>query len=495
MITQLHTPQEAASWLRTRVTGTLCTDSRRIQPGDGFIAWQGAAHDARVYAHDVLKVGAKACLVEKNGIEAFDLKDEKIAAYQGLKAAAAPIAAAYYEEPSKQLQTVAITGTNGKTSTAWWLAQAMGKLQRKCAVVGTLGIGAPDALVFNGLTTPDPVLLQRQLRRFVQEDFSACAIEASSIGIAEQRLDATHLQVAVFTNFTQDHLDYHGSMQSYWAAKESLFAWPGLVSAVINIDDANGFALSQKLGTKNLDVWTVAIDQPARLQAQAIEQSASNMMFTVVEGSDRQVVVTRTLGLYNVSNLLGVLGAMRALGIPLVDAAQACCHLPAVPGRLNTLVEPGLPLVAIDYAHTPDAIEKVLLALRPVAQARGGKLWCVFGCGGDRDATKRPLMAAMAQKYADQIVVTSDNPRSEIPASIISQILLGLTQHESVQVEADRATAIAKVIASAKPADVVLLAGKGHEKYQEIAGTKHPFDDQRHAQAALNARLQVGAGA
>ena len=495
MITQLHTPQEAASWLRMRVTGTLCTDSRSIKPGDGFIAWPGAAHDARVYANDVLKAGAHACLVEKNGIEAFDLKDEKIAAYSGMKAAAASIAAAYYEEPSKQLQTVAITGTNGKTSTAWWFAQAMAKLQRKCAVVGTLGIGAPDALVFNGMTTPDPVLLQQQLRRFVQEDFSACAIEASSIGIAERRLDATHLQVAVFTNFTQDHLDYHGSMQSYWAAKESLFAWPGLVSAVINIDDANGLVLSQKLAIKHLDIWTVAIEQPARLQAQAIEQSASTMTFTVIEGTDRQVVVTRTLGLYNVSNLLGVMGAMRALGISLEDAAQACCHLPAVPGRLNTLAEPGLPLVAIDYAHTPDAIEKVLLALRPVAQARGGQLWCVFGCGGDRDATKRPLMAAMAQKNADQIVVTSDNPRSENPTSIISQILLGLTQRESVQVQADRALAILEAIASADAKDVVLLAGKGHENYQEIAGIKHPFDDQIHAQAALTARLKMGAAA
>ena len=493
MITQLNTPQEAASWLRARVTGTLCTDSRRIKAGDGFIAWPGAAHDARVHANDVLKTGAHVCLVEKNGIEAYDLKDEKIAAYPGLKAAAAPIAAAYYEDPSKQLQTVAITGTNGKTSTAWWLAQAMGRLQRKCAVVGTLGIGAPDALVFNGLTTPDPVLLQQELRRFVNQGFAACAIEASSIGIAEHRLDATHLQVAVFTNFTQDHLDYHGTMQSYWAAKASLFEWPGLVSAVINIDDASGQVLSDKLTSSTLDVWTVSVSQPARLQAQAIEQNASTLTFMVVEGTDRYEVTTHALGLFNISNLLGVVGAMRALGVSLEDAASACCDLPAVPGRLNTLGEPGAPLVAIDYAHTPDAIEKVLLALRPVARTRGGQLWCVFGCGGNRDTAKRPLMAAVAQKHSDHIVVTSDNPRNESPANIISQILLGLTD-ESAHVQVDRALAIAEVIANAKPEDVILLAGKGHENYQEIAGVKHPFEDSLHAQAALNTRLLAGVG-
>ena len=493
MITQLHTPQEAAVWLRERVTGKLSTDSRSIKAGDGFIAWPGAAHDARRYTVDALKAGAKACLVEKHGVETHGLTDQKIAAYPGLKASAGPIAAAYYGEPSQQLQAVAITGTNGKTSTAWWLAHAMGKLQRKCGIIGTLGIGTPDDMVSNGLTTPDPVLLQQQLRRFVDAGFSACAIEASSIGIAEQRLDATHLQVAVFTNFTQDHLDYHSTMQSYWAAKQSLFAWPGLVSAVINIDDVSGQTLSAKLKSSGMDVWTVSMNQAATLQAQAIEQSTSDLKFVVVEGIEQRTITTRAIGLYNVSNLLGVVGAMRALGVSLEDAARGCCDLPAVPGRLNTLGQSGTPLVVIDYAHTPDAIEKVLLALKPVALSRGGKLWCVFGCGGDRDATKRPLMAATAQKYSDHIVVTSDNPRSENPAAIISQILLGLT-HESVSVQADRALAIAEVIAGAKPEDVVLLAGKGHENYQEVSGIRYPFEDPLHAQAALDARLPAGVG-
>ena len=492
MITQLHTPQDAADWLHARVQGSLGTDSRYINAGDGFIAWPGAAADARQYVGEALGAGAGACLVEMGGIEAYGFSDLKIAAYKNLKAAAASIASAYYNDPSKQLQTIAITGTNGKTSTAWWLAQALGKLNRKCGVVGTLGIGIPGAMVFNGLTTPDPVLLQQQLRRFVEEGFAACAIEASSIGIAEHRLDATRLQAAVFTNFTQDHLDYHGSMQAYWAAKESLFTWPGLQSAVINVDDAKGRALSLMLKTSSVDVWTVAINESARLQAEEVEQHLGALTFVVVEGAERQVVNTSAIGLYNVSNLLGVIGALRALGLPLEDAAVACCDLSAVPGRLNSLSQAGKPLVVIDYAHSPDAIEKVLLALKPVALARGGQLWCVFGCGGDRDTSKRPLMAATVQKNADQIIVTSDNPRSENPAAIISQILLGLTHSESVRVQADRASAIAEALASAKPDDVVLLAGKGHETYQEVAGIKYPFDDLNHAQLALDGRLLDG---
>ena len=289
-------------------------------------------------------------------------------------------------------------------------------------------------------------------------------------------------------------MDYHGSMQAYWAAKESLFSWPGLQSAVINVDDAKGQALSLKLKACSIDVWTVAINEPARLQAEAIEQQAGALRFDVVEGIERREVTTSAIGLYNVSNLLGVMGALRALRISLADAAKACSDLADVPGRLNTLNQAGKPLVVIDYAHTADALEKVLLALRPVARARGGLLWCVFGCGGDRDASKRPLMAATAQKNADQLVVTSDNPRSENPAVIISQILLGLTHSESVGVQADRALAIANAVVSAQPADVVLLAGKGHEDYQEVQGIKYPFNDMQHAQTALDLR-QPGPGA
>ena len=426
-------------------------------------------------------------------MDSFSFINDKIASYNGLKNESAQIAAAFYKDPSKQLQTVAITGTNGKTSTAWWLAHALSKVNQKCGIVGTLGIGEPGSLIPNGLTTPDPVLLQQQLRRFVDEGFTACAIEASSIGIAEHRLNATHFQVAVFTNFTQDHLDYHGSMQNYWAAKASLFNWPGLRAAVINVDDPHGLALSSQLESTGIDQWTIAINAPARLRAQSMQHTADQLSFDVVEADQRRTVTTKAIGLYNVSNMLGVIGALRALGVTLEAAAKACCDLPTVPGRLNTLGGIGEPLVVIDYAHTPDAMQKVLTALAPVASGRGGKLWCVFGCGGGRDAAKRPLMAAVAQQYSDVVVVTSDNPRNENPGAIIDQILLGLNRCESVRTQVDRALAIGQAIADAAPQDVVLLAGKGHENYQEIQGVKLPFDDQLHAQAALKARLPAGA--
>jgi UDP-N-acetylmuramyl tripeptide synthase len=227
LTTRLGTPEQAAAWLRAHVRGSLLTDSRKVAAGDGFIAWPGAASDARNFVAGVLAAGASACLVEEDGASSFDFQDDRVATYAGLKAASGPIAAAYFKSPSQHLDVVAVTGTNGKTSTTWFLAQALGKLGRRCGVVGTLGIGEPDSMVSTGLTTPDPILLQSQLRRFVDEGFAACALEASSIGIVERRLDAMAFDVAVFLNFTQDHLDFHGSMQAYWDAKKSLFSWPG----------------------------------------------------------------------------------------------------------------------------------------------------------------------------------------------------------------------------------------------------------------------------
>jgi UDP-N-acetylmuramyl-tripeptide synthetase len=491
---QLHTPAQAARWLQERVTGTLSADSRKLADGDGFIAWPGAATDARKFVGAALAVGARACLVEHEGADPYGFSDERVATYAGLKAATGPIADAYFEGPSRHLQVVAITGTNGKTSTAWWLAQALGRLGRKCGVVGTLGIGAPGAMVSSGMTTPDPVLLQQQLRRFVDDGFTACALEASSIGIEERRLEATSIQVAVFTNFTQDHLDYHASMQDYWRAKALLFSWPGLKAAIINADDVKGLELSAALAGSALDVWTFSCAGPARLQARDIQHGTQDLRFVVVEGTERHSISTRLVGQYNVSNLLGVMAALRAMGVPLTEAVGACAGLLPVPGRTEMIAMEGLPLVVIDYAHTPDALEKVLAALKPVALSRGGQLWCVFGCGGDRDASKRPLMAVMAEKNADQIVVTSDNPRSENPLAIVSQVLLGLSHRDAVHVQVDRAVAIAHALRLARAGDVVLLAGKGHENFQEVEGVMIPFSDRAHAEAALAAR-QAGGGA
>jgi len=482
---QLHSIDEAVHWLHARVTGTLWSDSRQAGRGDGFIAWPGASTDGRLHVSAALAAGATACLVEHVGAQTYGFSDDRIATYAGLKAVTGPLAAAYFNGPSEQLEVVAITGTNGKTSTAWWLGQALCQLGRRCGVVGTLGIGEPGAMVVNGLTTPDPVLLQQQLRRFADEGFAACALEASSIGLEEGRLAGTRLHVAVFTNFTQDHLDYHTSMQDYWHAKKSLFSWPGLRSAVINIDDAKGRELQAMLVESPLDLWTLSCAGAARLEAQAISHGAHDLSFDVVEGGERHRLSAPMVGLYNVSNLLGVLASLRAMDVPLVDAVAACADLLPVPGRTEPLAMPRLPLVIIDYAHTPDALEKVLLALRPVAQGRGGRLWCVLGCGGDRDAGKRPLMAAAAETKADQLVFTSDNPRSEDPLLIIDHMLTGLSRPQAVHLQPDRRAAIAHALHAAQPQDVVLLAGKGHEDYQDIKGVKLVFSDRDEAQAVL----------
>lgn len=505
---EINAPVEAARWLKSRVTGTLRTDSRLIGAGDGFIAWPGAATDGRKHVRAALARGAAACLIEKAGADAYGFDEPAVAVYAQLKAASGPIAAAWFGAPSTQLDVLAVTGTNGKTSTAWWLAQALSNLKHPvsipCGLVGTLGIGrapttgvdaevTPD-LEFNGLTTPDPVLLQAVFRRFVDDGVLACAIEASSIGLAERRLDGTQIRVAIFTNFTQDHLDYHGTMEAYWEAKSQLFRWPGLRAAVVNVDDAKGAALAEELARSGIELWTASAAgvSSARLRAFAIGYDARGLSFEVVEGDQRYPVQTALIGQYNVANLLGVLGTLRALGVPLVDAVEACSGLSPVPGRMDCVGDAGQPLVAVDYAHTPDALEKALAALRPLAAQRAGRLWCVFGCGGDRDSTKRPLMASVAEAGADAVVVTSDNPRSESPEAIIEQVRQGLRHPGRAIIEGDRALAIASSIAQANSQDVILIAGKGHEAYQEIAGIKYPFSDKAHAQRALVLRAQVG---
>lgn len=495
---RLHSPQDAARWLRTQVRGVLHTDSRRVGAGDGFIAWPGGVTDGRQFVASALKQGATACVVEQSGADAFAWTDsDAIATYDGLKAASGLIAAAYYEQPSQALDVVAITGTNGKTSTAWWLAHALQKAGKRCAIVGTLGVGEVDHLEATGMTTPDPVLLQARLRDMVDAGVHACAIEASSIGLAEHRLDGTQVRVAMFTNFTQDHLDYHGSMDSYWQAKLALFSWAGLQAAVINVDDAKGSALAAQLQARAEapSVWTVSCTADSsnptsahHIVARHIQHGTTGLCFDVAERDEVHALQTHLVGHYNVSNVLGVIACLRALGYSLADAVQACRVLPAVPGRMQTVGEAGEPLVVIDYAHTPDAVAQAVQALLPLAQSRGGELTCVLGCGGDRDAAKRPLMAAAAEQYAQQVVLTSDNPRSEDPQTILNQMLAGVQNAAKAIVIADRAQAIAQTVQHARAHDVVLVAGKGHEDYQEIAGVKHPFSDVVHAKQALQAR-------
>ena len=506
----LHSPTQAAAWLRERVTGNLCTDSRAVRQGDGFIAWPGAATDGRAYVDSALSQGASVCLVEAQGCEKWsdtwwvNGSTDQVAAYAGLKADTGWIADAYYEQPSQALKVLAVTGTNGKTSSTWWLAQALNAVGRegnssaRCAVVGTLGVGEPSNLMPTGMTTPDPVLMQAQFKKFVHDGVTHCAVEASSIGLAEQRLAGTRIQLAVFTNFTQDHLDYHGSMAEYWQAKEVLFAWPDLQVAVVNVDNAQGAQLAAKLqshllnANQALDIWTCSSqNKPARLQAQGLKRNVSGLYFEVVEGHQALALQTALMGDYNVDNLLGVIASLRALGVSLSQAVSVCSELKAVPGRMEKVSVPGadqLPLTLVDYAHTPDAVTQTLLALKPFAQSVGSKLWCVLGCGGDRDASKRPLMAAAAEAVADHVVLTSDNPRSEQPDHIVADMLKGLKAPQAAHQELDRAKAIGYVVAAADSRDVILIAGKGHEETQEIAGVKHPFDDRVQAQHALQQR-------
>lgn len=504
MLHELRSVSEALAWLAQRRAVSLTTDSRRVLDGDAFIAWPGATRDARQFVGDALVAGAAACLVEADGVQAFQFADdERIAALRGLKAATGPLASGFLGQPSERLAVIATTGTNGKTSTAWWTAQALTALGQRSGVIGTLGVGEPPSrdergtLRSTGLTTPDPVTLQAALQSFASAGFAACALEASSIGIVEHRLTGTHVRVALLTNFTQDHLDYHGTMQEYWQAKAQLFAWPGLGAAVLNLDDPKGALLAETLRGTAVDVWTYAVHQDARLVAHQVQYIDGGLAFDVYEGQTQASVRTGLIGGYNVSNLLAVMGALRALGIELADAARACGALTPVPGRMQRVSVDAdyddeahhyrdLPQVVVDYAHTPDALEKALLALQPLAKARGGELWCVFGCGGNRDTGKRPLMGQVAQRLASRVVVTSDNPRHESPALILTHIVAGMTGPNKPMVIEDRRAAIAQAIRFADGRDVILIAGKGHEDYQEIEGLKHPFSDVAEARTILS---------
>ncbi len=482
MLTRLKSSDAAARWLSEWCTGTLRTDSRQVQPGDAFIAWPGYARDGREFVSAALAAGAATCLVEDGDVERFGFVDARVASLPDLKARTGEIAAAFFGKPTDTLDVIAVTGTNGKTSSAWWIAQASGQLGRRCGVVGTLGIGEPPKLDYNGLTTPDPVLLQAAFARMRDQAFSACAIEASSIGIVEGRLAGSAVRVAVFTNFTQDHLDYHRTMDAYWVAKRALFDFPGLRAAVVNLDDPKGEGLAAELAS--LDVWTTSVERSdARLLARGLHYTGEGLAFTLCESGEAVEVQTGLIGDYNAANLLGVAGALRAQGHALADVARVLGHVTPVPGRMQRVGNGReLPQIVVDYAHTPDALDKALSALQGLAQARGGELVCVFGCGGDRDRGKRPQMGAIAARLAGRVVVTTDNPRTEAPAQIMADIAVAAPQ--ALVIEA-REEAIRAAIAQAGARDIVLIAGKGHEDYQEVNGVRRPFSDVGEARAAL----------
>ena len=345
-LTVLPTTATAVSWLRAGGARALCTDSRHVHAGDAFLAWRGVRDDGRRHVADALAAGAACCLVDDEGIDAFAFDDRRIACASGLKASAGAIGDVWHGHPSHTLDVVAVTGTNGKTSVAWWTAQALAALGRRCGVIGTLGVGEPPRagepgapLRATGLTTPDAVMLQAALGDFVTRGFVACTMEASSIGLVDHRLTGTRIAVAQFTNFTQDHLDYHGDMPAYWAAKRTLFGWPGLRAAVINIDDEHGAALADELAGAGSPpaLWTYSLHGDARLCARDVRYEGDGLRFDLVEGGTSLPVRCRLIGRYNVSNLLAVIGALRALGIELAETVRVVPMLSSVPGRMQSI--------------------------------------------------------------------------------------------------------------------------------------------------------------
>jgi MurE/MurF fusion protein len=348
----------------------------------------------------------------------------------------------------------------------------------------------PLPLQATGLTTPDVLQLHAVLADFRDQGIKACAMEASSIGLAEHRLMGVRIHTALFTNLTQDHLDYHGSMQAYWQAKQRLFRWPGLQAAVVHVGDAHGAELADRLAHEQaaLDRWTVAVGRDARLRGELLGfGSQGGLHLRLVEGRESHDLQSPIVGEFNAQNLLVVAGALRAAGHSLAAVAAVLATLEPVPGRLQRIPTAGgsEPMVVVDYAHTPDALTQVLQALKPLAAQRQGRLWIVFGCGGNRDAGKRPKMAAAAEALADRLVMTSDNPRNESPRLILAQMATGLADPERVAVIEDRREAIRHALGRAAAEDLVLVAGKGHEAEQEIEGVKHPFSDAVEAAEAL----------
>lgn len=479
------------------VAKRLTADSRRVTPGDVFVAFPGAQVDGRNFIAQAVAQGAAAVLAEagSGGAARVGAGAAPLVEVDGLAALSGEIAHLVYGRPSEHLWLAGVTGTNGKTSVSQWIAQAMNALNHSCAVIGTLGNGFLDALDESPNTTPDAITLHAALAGFVARGADACAMEVSSIGLDQGRVNGVAFDVVVFTNLTRDHLEYHGTMAAYAAAKEKLFLVPGLGAAVLNLDDPLGAGLATRLkgrpGAKIRTIGYTLGDADGAGTDEVLCVEDLNMGAAGVEFDLRGVrFAVPVVGRFNVSNLLGVIGALLAHNERLADVAVALRGLRPPPGRMQALGGRDGPLVVVDYAHTPDALEKALGVLRETSTARGGKLVCVFGCGGERDPGKRPQMGAVAERLADRVVLTSDNPRGEDPQAIIDEILAGLRRPPVVQ--PDRAWAIADTVGAANSRDVILLAGKGHEPYQEIAGVRHPFSDVDIAKSALAARRPRG---
>lgn len=474
----------------------IVSDSRRVGPGAAFFAYPGEVADGRRHIPDALARGASAVVWESEGFEWDAAWAVPNIGVRNLKQQAGPLAHAYYGRPSEALWTCGVTGTNGKTSCTQWIAAAICARGEEAGVIGTLGARLGRRTAELGNTTPDALELHRTLAGFVQEGAKAVAMEVSSHGLVQGRVNGMKFDCALFTNLTHDHLDFHGSMEAYAAAKSMLFEFASLKHAVLNLDDVVGVRIAQSLAARGVPtigyslspegVAPGSVDRYIAARDILVGADAAEVGLATSWGDRRATL--HQFGRFNVSNILGVLGCLVAYGLDIDSALRAIKDLPDVPGRMQRIGGGGRPLAVVDYAHTPDALDKVLHALRPVAEAGGGRLVAVFGAGGNRDALKRPRMGEVASRVADRIVITSDNPRNEDPAEIIDAIRAGVTiAHEC---EPDRARAIASAIRGARAGDVVLIAGKGHETFQEIGGRRLPFSDAVVAEQAIAAWAQ-----
>ncbi|MDQ2701582.1 MAG: UDP-N-acetylmuramoyl-L-alanyl-D-glutamate--2,6-diaminopimelate ligase [Pseudomonadota bacterium] len=465
------------------VTG-LTLDSREVKPGNAFVAISGFGTHGLHFCAQARAAGAGAILFEPPAPQEVPAPAGAIAV-RGLRTRMGVMADRFHGHPSRAMTMVGVTGTSGKTSTVQLLAQALDLLGTRSGTIGTLGVGLYGNAVATGFTTPLVLQMHALLAQLRDAGARAVAMEVSSHALDQGRVDAVHYDVAVFTNLTRDHLDYHGDMATYGAAKARLFKRPGLGAAVVNIDDAFGRELLAALPAGVRAVGTSSRGAQCDVRAENVDLGGEGIGFDLVVGDERRSVQSPLLGRFNIDNLVAVAGVLHALGNDADAIAGVLPKLQPIPGRMNRLGGGTLPLVVIDYSHKPDALKQALESLHGHAH---GRLTCVFGCGGDRDRGKRPQMAAIAEAAAHAVIVTDDNPRTEDGDAIVADIMAGFRDPSKVVVERDRRRAIERAIGAAGPGDIVLVAGKGHETYQEIAGVKHAFDDSEVARAALARR-------
>lgn len=461
------------------VTG-LALSSKDVLVGDVFLAVKGHIVDGRDYIDAAIRAGAVAVIADAP----FDAArwSLPVIVVNDLSTQLSEIAGRFYGQPSTQLKLIGITGTNGKTSCAWMVAQLLEAIGEPCGLIGTLGSGRFGRLNSGRNTTPDAVSVQALLSDWRDGGANWAAMEVSSHGLAQHRVAALHFSAAVFTNLSQDHLDYHGSMEAYGQEKARLFSWLDLPLAVINRDDEFGRRLLKTSKAKQVIDFSV-FDRNAKVYAEDVSCDISGIRARLCSEWGEVNIRSSLLGAFNLSNLLAASAVLLGMGVPAEKVEAALPLLEPVPGRMECLRSADNVLAVIDYAHTPDALQKVLQTLRAVT---GGNIYCVMGCGGDRDKSKRPLMGAIAEQYADYVWVTNDNPRSESATDIINDICVGMSSRPIIELERD--IAINAAIQSAKSGDVVLVAGKGHEDYQEVAGHRLPFSDVQCARLGLAAR-------